>query len=703
MKWIGQHIWDFITRFRSDVYLEAVESGTIASGGNLGLDANNKIVKESDAGITDLHGAGVNGSGNEVLTDNGDGTITSESTFTYNNGIVNVTSSAGPSMSLYNTATTETANAIINFIRSDTSGADGHELGDINWAGYDEGGGLHTFANIHSEIKDATPTEEAGILELGVAQNGSVVTGLTLTGDTDTSGEVDVTVGAGVTSVTTVSGNLTTSGEDVVFQCSASGHPVVEIRNTANDSSSPTLKLNNARSHDGAHSDFAGIISFNAMDDGTPSTQEYGQIHVRAHDATSTEESGAMNFYVAAHNGSLVLGQVLQGGSTTGEVDATIGAGSASVTTISGTLNMGSTAAMTNAGQLSVAAQPNITTLTGVFTGANNNIITDNGNGTVTSESTLTYSSSGGGDSTITMGVDNDGDGTIERLAHSDGDGGKLEIKAGSATNGQTDKAGGDLDLYGGRGTGGMNSGNINFWGHKRGNTGDTLHSANNIARFSSGTTSTDFQIFEDAGASQADYLRIQVKEHGETDIETFDSAAKAAHLNINADGDLNLTSITSKYNQIYDFDGATDTFENNYSSDQGSGVILKYSPDSDQTLDGSTLHFLESDGTWALTDADQVSTGASQLLGVGLGASARTTGVLLKGFVRIDSDEILNVPGEVDGLPVYVSSTESGHFDFNAPSGSGDFVRIVGYAIDDHGGDVLIYFDPDKTWIERA
>ena len=45
MKWIGQHIWDFISRFRSDVYLEAVETGTIVSGGNLGLDSNNKVVK----------------------------------------------------------------------------------------------------------------------------------------------------------------------------------------------------------------------------------------------------------------------------------------------------------------------------------------------------------------------------------------------------------------------------------------------------------------------------------------------------------------------------------------------------------------------------------------------------------------------------------------------------------------------------------
>jgi len=45
IKWIGQHIVDLIARFRSDVYLENIDSGTIASGSNLGLDSNNKIVK----------------------------------------------------------------------------------------------------------------------------------------------------------------------------------------------------------------------------------------------------------------------------------------------------------------------------------------------------------------------------------------------------------------------------------------------------------------------------------------------------------------------------------------------------------------------------------------------------------------------------------------------------------------------------------
>jgi len=49
LKWLGQHIWDLISRFRSDVYLESIDSGTVVAGGVLGLDSNNKIVKISGA------------------------------------------------------------------------------------------------------------------------------------------------------------------------------------------------------------------------------------------------------------------------------------------------------------------------------------------------------------------------------------------------------------------------------------------------------------------------------------------------------------------------------------------------------------------------------------------------------------------------------------------------------------------------------
>ena len=47
MKWLGQHIWDLISRFRSDVYLESIDSGTVVTGGVLGLDSKNKVVKTS--------------------------------------------------------------------------------------------------------------------------------------------------------------------------------------------------------------------------------------------------------------------------------------------------------------------------------------------------------------------------------------------------------------------------------------------------------------------------------------------------------------------------------------------------------------------------------------------------------------------------------------------------------------------------------
>ena len=62
MKWIGQHIWDFISRFRNDVYFESVETGSIDTGKHLGLDANNKLVRST----------GGTGGGSITVKTNGD-------------------------------------------------------------------------------------------------------------------------------------------------------------------------------------------------------------------------------------------------------------------------------------------------------------------------------------------------------------------------------------------------------------------------------------------------------------------------------------------------------------------------------------------------------------------------------------------------------------------------------------------------------
>ena len=48
MKWIGQHIWDFISRFRNDVYLENLSTTTDTA--ILVVDTNGKVTKNASAG-----------------------------------------------------------------------------------------------------------------------------------------------------------------------------------------------------------------------------------------------------------------------------------------------------------------------------------------------------------------------------------------------------------------------------------------------------------------------------------------------------------------------------------------------------------------------------------------------------------------------------------------------------------------------------
>ena len=59
MKFIGEFIQHFTSRFRNDVYLEDISTGTIASGGNLGLDSNNKIVKANVPADGDITGISI--------------------------------------------------------------------------------------------------------------------------------------------------------------------------------------------------------------------------------------------------------------------------------------------------------------------------------------------------------------------------------------------------------------------------------------------------------------------------------------------------------------------------------------------------------------------------------------------------------------------------------------------------------------------
>lgn len=98
MKFIGKFVSLFDAIFKKDVTLDGVSTGTIASGGNLGLDSNNKIVKASTVGSSVSLTSEVTGtlpvanggtgattlSANSILTGNGTSAIQAESGLQYN-------------------------------------------------------------------------------------------------------------------------------------------------------------------------------------------------------------------------------------------------------------------------------------------------------------------------------------------------------------------------------------------------------------------------------------------------------------------------------------------------------------------------------------------------------------------------------------------------------------------------------------------
>ena len=90
------------------------------------------------------------------------------------------------------------------------------------------------------------------------------------------------------------------------------------------------------------------------------------------------------------------------------------------------------------------------------------------------------------------------------------------------------------------------------------------------------------------------------------------------------------------------------------------------------------------------------MATSGPVLLGIALGSSGTTNGVLLRGYVRFDS----KFPTPTAGNPLYISTSISGDMQTSIPSGSGQVVRIVGYGM---GTGDAIWFCPDTSFVEIA
>ncbi len=133
----------------------------------------------------------------------------------------------------------------------------------------------------------------------------------------------------------------------------------------------------------------------------------------------------------------------------------------------------------------------------------------------------------------------------------------------------------------------------------------------------------------------------------------------------------------TNSFNLILDDTPASST---------ASGNIVNWSVS--ETVTAGTLYAVKTNGGWTTADADSEPK-STYMLAIALGSNA-TAGMLLQGFFYKASH------GFTIGLPLYISNT-AGAFSNSRPTGSGDYVRIIGYATSANH----IYFDPDKTWVK--
>lgn len=195
MKFIGQYIQSFIARFRNDVYLEDVSTGTITSGGNLGLDSNNKIVKATVSGggsgdITEVN----------ITTDSGGGSKASETT-----GSADFSILGSNGVGVTNSGTTITATAVPAEIDHDSL-SNFVAAEHVDWAGA-SAGTIHstniptlnqnttgTAANLTASTSTAV---QLGTIELGHAS--------------------DTTIARSASGVATIEGKIAQTRDKVIY------------------------------------------------------------------------------------------------------------------------------------------------------------------------------------------------------------------------------------------------------------------------------------------------------------------------------------------------------------------------------------------------------------------------------------------------------------------------------------------------------
>ena len=328
MKWIGQHIYDLVSRFRNDVYLEDISSGTIASGGNLGLDSNNKIVKQADTGITDLHGAGVDGSANQLLTDDGDGTVTSESALTFDTEVLTIGDDDDGLASIRRLAHSDGDGGDLGIAggsatagQSDKPGGDLKLYGGANTG--DGAGGAITF-NVTSAAGSTGTSIQAYTEKLKISSAGVYALGGFEIGHTS-----DTTL------TRASSGDLNIEG-NIIYRAGGTDVPVTDGgtgASTLTDNAILTGTGTSAITAESTLSYSSEILDIGADDDGAATIRRLrhtdeagGELYIRSGDATGTNKAGGdLQIFGGRATGNAAGGAVIiQAGETNASSGTTL-------------------------------------------------------------------------------------------------------------------------------------------------------------------------------------------------------------------------------------------------------------------------------------------------------------------------------------------------------------------------------------------
>ena len=569
-------------------------------------------------------------------------------THSHNDGLILESANAGkPVFTVKTTHTTKGTSGELQFLKDAADTEDGEVLGKITFFGEDEGNNNTQFAGIIASISESDETDEAGVLELQVAEsdgtNTAMTTGLKLEGEHATDGQIDVTIAAGAASTTTIAGTLT-------------------MGSTAAMTNAGLLSVANQSNITGVGDLASGTIAagFGAIDNGTSGirtntfTAETSVVPDAADGATLGTASLEWSDLYLADGAEILFGNdqeirlthVADQGLTlkhtataddkpvtltlaTGETDIAVDDIIGKILFQAPDEGTGTDAILACAGIQAVsegdfAANSNATSLH-FMTGASE---------AATAKLKLTSAGVLNFDATVNGIIG------VQATAH-DVAGKNMTVQAGATTTGSGDNniAGGSLTLSSGIGKGSAAAGGVVIQDYISGASGNSAQTSSLIAKFT--------------------------------------TAGNELH-----------------HSSTY----ATNTLAMPLANDAMYGEYIYFNPGNQSNLTAGKLYYMHTDGNWTLAQSNANSTaGKTQLLAIAAGTTPSTHGMLIRGFFHNHS----YLDGTADeGIPVYVSDGTAGSMDCAAPSASNMYVRVLGHCMDNGG---ILYFNPSSTSIKIA